>query len=26
VQPIVDIPFQLITKENYEKFTSKNQK
>ncbi|NNS09493.1 sugar ABC transporter substrate-binding protein [Erwinia sp. JH02] len=26
VQKIVDIPFQLITKENYESFTSKNLK
>ncbi|MCX0500869.1 sugar ABC transporter substrate-binding protein [Erwinia billingiae] len=26
VQKIVDIPFQLITKDNYEKFTSMNQK
>ncbi|WP_455820642.1 sugar ABC transporter substrate-binding protein [Pseudomonas cerasi] len=26
VQKIVDIPFQLITKDNYENFTSKNQK
>ena len=26
VQKIVDIPFQLITKDNYESFTSKNLK
>ncbi len=26
VQKVVDIPFQLITKDNYEKFASQNQK